>query len=185
MRVRRDLHRLWRRASADLSDDPAKIDLAYHGLDLSRFPAPPERGAHSDPLVILSVGRLVAKKGYDDLLAALSKLPDRLDWRFVHVGGGELSEQVTRRADELGLSARIEWRGKRDREEVIEAMRSADLFVLPSVIAKSGDRDGLPNVLMEAASQQLPILSTAVSAIPEFIRDGVDGRLTPPAIGAR
>ena len=59
-------------------------------------------------------------------------------------------------------------------------MRKAHLFVLPSKIAGDGDRDGLPNVLMEAASQKLPILSTAVSAIPEFIADGVHGTLVTP-----
>ena len=87
---------------------------------------------------------------------------------------------MTAQAKALGLAERIEWRGKRDRTEVISAMREADLFVLPSKVAKSGDRDGLPNVLMEAASQELPILSTSTSAIPEFIRDGVDGRLVRP-----
>ena len=63
---------------------------------------------------------------------------------------------------------------------MIAALREADFFVLPSKIAGDGDRDGLPNVLMEAASQKLPILSTAVSAIPEFIESGVHGRLVPP-----
>jgi len=163
-----------------LADDPAKIDLAYHGLDLSGFPSPPERGVRTGPATLLSVGRLVEKKGYDDLLDALARLPARLDWRFVHIGGGEMSKQMTARAETLGLSGHIEWRGKRDRDEVIAAMREADLFVLPAKIARSGDRDGLPNVLMEAASQRLPIVSTAVAAIQEFVRDGVDGRLVPP-----
>ena len=72
---------------------------------------------------------------------------------------------------------RITWRGACDQPEVIEAMRQADLFVLPSRIASDGDRDGLPNVLMEAASQLLPILSTPVSAIPEFIEPGQHGTL--------
>jgi len=71
------------------------------------------------------------------------------------------------------------WCGACDQPEVIAAMRASDLFVLPSRIAADGDRDGLPNVLMEAASQHLPILSTTVSAIPEFIQSGVHGLLTP------
>jgi glycosyltransferase involved in cell wall biosynthesis len=103
-----------------------------------------------------------------------------VDWRLTHIGGGELSGALAARATELGLSGRIEWRGKRDQTEVIAALRGADLFVLPSKIADDGDRDGLPNVLMEAASQKLPILSTRVSAIPEFIEDGVHGRLVAP-----
>ena len=76
------------------------------------------------------------------------------------------------------LQSRITWRGACDQPEVIEAMRSSDLFVLPSRVAEDGDRDGLPNVLMEAASQALPILSTPVSAIPEFIDHGIHGLLS-------
>ncbi len=90
----------------------------------------------------------------------------RLDWRLWHIGGGERARALGLRAARLGLAGRIEWRGKRAQGEVVDAMRRADLFVLPSKIAPDGDRDGLPNVLMEAASQKLPILSTAVSAHP-------------------
>ncbi|MEM7212069.1 MAG: glycosyltransferase family 4 protein [Pseudomonadota bacterium] len=162
----------------DLDAERDTVDIVYHGLDLTRFPAPPERNVSSGPIVLLSVGRLVAKKGYDDLLDALAGF-DR-DWRFIHIGGGALSDQVMARADELGLSGQIEWRGKQDQTAVIDAMHSAHLFVLPSKIADDGDRDGLPNVLMEAASQKLPILSTQVSAIPEFISDGEHGTLVAP-----
>ena len=165
---------------AGLDPTGRKIEKVYHGLDLSRFPDPPVRRLAGDGFTLLSVGRLVAKKGYDDLLAALKMLPPSVDWRFVHIGGGALSDEIKALADRLGLSGRIEWRGKQDQTEVIAAMRSADLFVLPSKIADDGDRDGLPNVLMEAASQKLPILSTSVSAIPEFITDGIHGRLVGP-----
>lgn len=166
-----------------LAPQPDTVSLIYHGLDLSRFPAPPERRPARDgtgePVEFLSVGRLVAKKGYHILLAALAALPPDLDWRFRHIGGGPLKDALRIEAKGLGIEDRIEWLGKRDQTEVIEALRAADIFVLPSVIAEDGDRDGLPNVLMEAASQRLPILSTAVSAIPEFIDEGVHGRLVP------
>ena len=157
-----------------------KVNLVYHGLDLSRFPSPPETRPRGGAFTLLSVGRLVAKKGYDDLLDAFSRLPGDLDWRFIHIGGGELKTEIEAQAARLGLADRIEWLGKRDQTEVIAQMRQADLFVLPSKIADDGDRDGLPNVLMEAASQKLPILTTNVSAIPEFITDGEHGTLTPP-----
>ncbi len=103
-----------------------------------------------------------------------------LKWRFVHIGGGDLSEKLHAQAANLGLSDRIEWRGACDQAEVIDALRSSDIFVLPSRIAGDGDRDGLPNVLMEAASQELPILSTKVSSIPEFIENGKQGILVEP-----
>ena len=120
------------------------------------------------------------KKGYDLLLDALARLPGDLKWRFVHIGGGELSERLRAKAASLGLSEHLEWRGACNQAEVIEALRSADIFVLPSRIAGDGDRDGLPNVLMEAASQDLPILSTRISSIPEFIEDGSQGVLVEP-----
>jgi glycosyltransferase involved in cell wall biosynthesis len=164
-----------------LAPAPAEVDLVYHGLDLARFPPPPDARRGDGPFTLLSVGRLVAKKGYEDLLEALAMLPGRLDWRLWHIGGGARADALADRAGRLGLEGRIDWRGRRAQDEVIAAMRAADLFVLPSKIAPDGDRDGLPNVLMEAASQKLPILSTAVSAIPEFVTDGVHGRLVPPA----
>jgi len=165
----------------EMADDPARIDLIYHGLDLGRFPAPPDRvlRATDGPLHLLSVGRLVEKKGFDNLIAALALLPDGLDWHWTHIGGGTLERALSEQASALGIADRITWRGACDQPEVIAAMRAADLFVLPSRIAADGDRDGLPNVLMEAASQRLTILSTTVSAIPEFIDSGTHGLLTP------
>ena len=163
------------------------VDLVYHGLDLDRFPARPVRTlrAPDAPFHMISVGRLVEKKGFDRLIDALALLPDTLDWHWTHIGGGTLKDDMRARAEERGLNARITWRGACDQPEVIEAMRTADLFVLPSRVAADGDRDGLPNVLMEAASQGLPILSTPVSAIPEFIDNGTHGVLsddTPHAL---
>lgn len=166
-----------------LADDPARVDLVYHGLDLGRFPAPPERALRTPdaPFHMMSVGRLVEKKGFDNLIDALALLPPDLDWHWTHIGGGALDQEMRARAERHGLASRITWRGACDQPEVIDAMRAADLFVLPSRIAADGDRDGLPNVLMEAASQTLPILSTPVSAIPEFIDTGVHGILTSDA----
>lgn len=167
----------------NLADTPARVDLVYHGLDLSRFPAPPERNIRpvTAPFQMMSVGRLVEKKGFDNLIDALALLPADLDWHWTHIGGGMLNDAMRSRANKLGLSDRITWRGACDQPEVIDQMRSADLFVLPSRIAADGDRDGLPNVLMEAASQKLPILSTPVSAIPEFIDTGIHGILSNDA----
>jgi len=162
------------------------VELVYHGLDFTRFPdnpAPPggrDGGDPDDPVVILSVGRLVAKKGYDDLLNALARLPPGLHWRFVHIGGGEGRERMAALARRLNLEDRITWRGAQPQAEVLAALRAADLFVLASRIAGDGDRDGLPNVLMEAQSQRLACIATAISAIPELIRDGETGMLVPP-----
>ncbi len=166
----------------ELAEDPAKVNLLYHGLDFSRFPEElPERTVRdgsdaSDPVIVLSVGRLVGKKGYDDLLRAFAKLPKTLHWRFVHIGGGS-RDKYKQLAVELGISDRCDWQGARDQKEVIAACQSSDLFVLASRIEQDGDRDGLPNVLMEAQLCGLAAVSTAISAIPELIEDGVNGKL--------
>ena len=165
---------------------PDRTRLAYHGLDLARFPAPPPPREPRDgtdpgaPLRLLCVGRLVAKKGHDDLIDALAALPPSLHWRLDLIGGGELRGVLEARVRERGLSERIAFRGALAQPEVVAAMRAADLFVLPTKPAPGGDRDGLPNVLMEAASQALPILATAFAGTPEFIADGEHGILVAP-----
>lgn len=165
---------------------PGRVSLVYHGLDLARFAPAPHRDLGPDgddaerPVVILSVGRLVAKKGYDDLLEALARLPAGLAWRFVHIGGGPLKDDLSAQAARLGLTDRIDWRGAQAQGEVLAALRRADLFVLASREDGDGDRDGLPNVLMEAQSQALACLATRFSGIPELIRDGETGVLVPP-----
>ena len=132
-------------------------------------------------MALLSVGRAVAKKGFDDLLDALSRIPPGIHWRLVHIGSGELRAKLEARAEALGLSGRITWRGGLAQDDVIAAMRAADVFVLPCKEGDKGDRDGLPNVLMEAATQALPLLSTRFAGVPEFVTDGVEGLLVPPA----
>ncbi|SLN19923.1 glycosyltransferase family 4 protein [Oceanibacterium hippocampi] len=168
---------------AALAPGPDLVQLVYHGLDLDRFPAPersPESTGQGGPLRLLTVARAVEKKGLDDLLKALAMLPPSLDWRWEHIGGGPDLPRLKSWAAEAGLSPRISWRGAAPQAAVIAACRDADLFVLPSRIAADGDRDGLPNVLMEAQSQRLACVATAVSAIPELIKDSETGLLVAP-----
>ena len=159
------------------------VNLVYHGIDLSRFAGPARKIHHnngsSDELAVtlLSVGRTVTKKGYSYLLHALRKLPDELHWKFIHIGGGELTGELEALAASLGIEQSITWMGGQPQSVVLEALQNADLFVLPSIIGEDGDRDGLPNVLMEAQSQQLACLSTNISGIPELIDHGSTGWL--------
>ena len=171
---------------AELSPPGKPVLLGYHGLDFRRFPMGPARdeaGDGSDPALpvrLLSVGRAVEKKGYPDLLDALARLPADRHWRLVHVGGGADAAALKARAAVLGLGDRIDWRGAAAQDEVLAAYRAADLFVLASRIAADGDRDGLPNVLMEAQSQRLACLATRVAAIPELIEADRTGLLVAP-----
>ena len=163
-----------------------KIELLYHGLDLSRFgehqrcAGSRNGGDAAAPVELLSVGRAVAKKGYDVLLEALARLPPGLAWHLTHIGGGEMRPKLQATARRLGLDDRISWLGARTQEEVLAAYRAADLFVLASRIADDGDRDGLPNVLMEAQSQGVACVATGISGVPELIRDRETGVLVPP-----
>ncbi len=169
-----------------LAGDPRSVHLIYHGLDLSRFPSPPQTNemarngsSREAPLRFVSVGRAVEKKGFDVLLAALARLPEELHWTWTHIGGGDKLKTLQADALRLGIEDRISWLGAQAQSDVLAAYRKSDLFVLPCRIAGDGDRDGLPNVLVEAQSQRLACISTPISGIPELIVDGETGTLVP------
>jgi glycosyltransferase involved in cell wall biosynthesis len=171
----------------ELVADRDRLRVVYHGLDLANLPAPPARRARRDgsdprdPVVILSVGRRVAKKGYDDLIAALALLPRDLNWRFEHIGAGVLGDSVVHMAEQAGVADRCLWHGALPQKTVFEAYARADIFVLASKTASDGDREGMPNVLQEAGYQQMAIVSTRSAAIGEFIAAADNGLLADPA----
>lgn len=166
-----------------LVDDPAKVLMNYHGIDLERFPPPASHPAGPDgtdpgrPVHILAVGRAVDKKGFDDLLHALAAVPREQHWRLTHIGDGELLPKLKELAARLGLTGRVEWLGALDQSRLLNHYRSADVLVLPSRVSADGDRDGLPNVLLEAQSQGLPVVSTSVGGILELVDHEVNGLL--------
>jgi glycosyltransferase involved in cell wall biosynthesis len=167
-----------------LPDNPAR--LVYHGLDLSRFRpllAPSSERTGADPVRpvrFLTVARAVEKKGLDTLIDALASLPAGLHWTWTHIGGGMLVKQLAAQAKAKGIADRCRFIGAQAQEQVIAAYASHDVFVLPCRIASDGDRDGLPNVLMEAGSQGLTLVSTPVSGVTELIEDGITGCIVPP-----
>ncbi len=169
-----------------LAKDPSTVYLSYHGLNLERFPPFTETRPDTDgsdpanPVQIVSVGRAVPKKGYDTLLRAFALLPADLHWRFTHLGGGPERSTLQSLAQSLGIADRIQWQGAVDQAQVLAAYRASDLFALACRITADGDRDGLPNVLVEAASQSLACLSTNISGIPELFRTGENGWLVAP-----
>jgi len=163
----------------------ADTTLLYHGVDARLFTPPAARPARdggdpADPVRLLAVARAMPKKGLDILLEALARLPAELAWRLDHVGSGPLLEELRARALRLGIAEKITWHGGQPQPRVIALMQAADLFTLPARIAADGDRDGLPNVLLEAMATGLPVVSTPVSAIPEAVEDGRSGLLVPP-----
>ena len=162
-----------------------RVELLYHGIGLDEVTTShelPERDGTSpdQPVRILCVARAVEKKGIDLLLEALAGLPAGIAWSLTHIGGGSLLPSLERQARELGIDERVRWRGPQPRKVVMEAMRQADLFCLPARIASDGDRDGLPNVLLEALANRLAVVTTPVGGIGELVRDGVNGLVVEP-----
>jgi glycosyltransferase involved in cell wall biosynthesis len=169
-----------------LSPRPERVHLSYHGLDLDRFSIfeeerPPHTGSDPRrPLQLLTIARAVPKKGLDILLRALASLGDDFHWRLVHVGAGGQLLSLQRQASALKIGDRITWLGSRSQDEVFDLYRQADLFVLPCRTARNGDRDGVPNVLVEASSQRLPCISTTVPGVLELLRNEESAILVPP-----
>lgn len=130
------------------------------------------------PGTILAVGRLDAIKGFSHLIDACALLAARgVDFACSIVGEGPLRDALSRQIADRGLDRRVRLLGARRQEDVRELLRSAALFVLPSVITPQGDRDGIPVALMEAMACGTPVVSTRVSGIPELVTDGVCGLL--------
>ncbi len=151
------------------------VQVLYHGTDLQRFS--PERSA-GEQHRILSVGRLVPKKGFPDLVRALALLrARRVRIRTDIYGGGPLREELETEGRRLGLDGELTFHGARLQDEIVAAYRRADVFVLAPVVTGDGDRDGIPNVLVEAMASGVPVVATRISGIPELITDGVDGLL--------
>ena len=154
-----------------------RIHLVYHGVDVERF-SPRERAPRSGRLRILSVGRLVEKKGFPTLLQACGLLRDQgLDFECQIIGEGGERELMENTIRELNLQELISMPGAMSQERLVEEYHEADVFCLPCQVLENGDRDGIPNVLLEAMAVGLPVVSTAISGMPELVTSGVSGYL--------
>ena len=142
-----------------------------YGVEVERFAFHERRPAASGPLRALCVASFSEYKGHRVLLDALALGGDALARIELDlVGRGPLRDAVIAQAERLGLTHRIRFRGTLSEQEVAELQACADLFVLPSVVARSGDTEGLPNVLLEALAVGRPAVGTALSGIPELLR---------------
>jgi len=163
-----------------------RIHLVYHGLPSAWLEAPvPERPrAPGEPLRILAAGRFVPKKGFLVLLTACALLKARgTPFTARIVGDGPLREGLISDCRVLGLEQYVEFPGWLPEERLRAEYARADLFCCPSVEAPDGDRDGLPNVLVEAMSTGLPAVGSNLSGIPEAIGHDETGLLVPPGNG--
>jgi glycosyltransferase involved in cell wall biosynthesis len=160
----------------------AKVTRMYHGVDTERLQPPAARApATGRRPLILSVGRLRAKKGLHTLIEACALLRTAgVDHRVQIVGYGPERAALAAAIARYRLDDTVELTGKLDHEEVIRRYADADLFVLPCTIVADGDRDGIPNVLLEAMAMGLPVVSTFVSGIPELVEHERNGLLVAP-----
>jgi glycosyltransferase involved in cell wall biosynthesis len=155
-----------------------KLPCIYNGLDLSQFEFRSRRAVEPGPPLILSVGRMVEKKGFGDLISAVRILRERgREFQVEIIGSGPLKEQIQTRVEELHLEDRVRLLGAKAQDFVRAAYQRAALFVLPCVVTSNGDRDGIPNVLYEAMASGTPVIATPVSAIPELIDSDRNGML--------
>lgn len=158
-----------------------RLHLVYHGVDTVELMPLPRPESSSGPPEILSVGRLVEKKGFPFLLRAAAILRRRgVDFTLRIVGSGPDAEDLRRLATGLALGDVVRFDGPMPQEELIPIFQRASVFALASVVASDGDRDGLPNVLIEALALGVPVVSTRVSAIPELIEHEQTGLLAKP-----
>ncbi|WP_211881525.1 glycosyltransferase family 4 protein [Pseudarthrobacter albicanus] len=158
----------------------SRLHLVRNGLELGRFPYRDPRPLGTT-VRISAVGRLVEKKGFQHLLPAAAELLDQgfsLDMRIA--GTGVLAEELASGIERLRLGDHVRLIGPQTQDQVHELLSSSDIFVAPCVIGADGNADGMPTVLLEAMATGVPCISTAVTGIPEVVRNGSTGLLARP-----
>lgn len=177
--TRSNLYYLHQLAGLPLSsDESGKIRLIYNGVSLSTPPL--AEAPMRPPYRFFALGRFIGKKGYEYLLQACRLLKDRgLDFRLILAGDGPRFQKLKALAWSLELEEMVEFPGFVSHERVTEYFQAADLFIVPSVVDVTGDRDGIPNVILEALVHRVPVVATDVSGIGEVIEHRATGMLTP------
>lgn len=167
----------WDRLREQVPEFPVeRLVLLRHGLPLGVDAV----RASTEPLV-LAVGRLEEKKGFEVWIDACARLRrEGVVFRGVLVGDGPRRDRLAARRDAAGLRGVLELVGAATQEQVMDWYARARVVAVPSVPAADGDQDGLPNVLLEAMAMRIPVVASAFSAIPEAVTDGVEGLLVPP-----
>ena len=150
------------------------VALVHHGVDLP----PPRERTETSPPTVLSVGRLVAKKGYPTLLAAVALLRDRgVELTLRIAGEGPEWAALQRQVNDLRLNASVRFVGPLNDAELDREYLSASVFALACEQLPDGNRDGIPNTVLEAMARGVPVVSTTLPSIAEAVADGLTGRL--------
>lgn len=167
-----------RRLVAELDADPERIVVHRSGIDVDRFT--PAAGDDAEPTRILTIGRLVEKKGVAYAIRAIAAVAtDCPDVDYAILGDGPLRAELEALVASLGLADRVRFLGERTHDEIRAHVGRSALLVAPSVTAASGDEEGIPNTLKEAMAAERPVVATRHAGIPELVDDGVSGFLVP------
>ena len=156
------------------------VEVIPYTFELTHAPAAAER-APRQGFEILTVGRLVERKGVVHLVEALALLPAELSARLVVIGEGPELPRIRARAEALGVADRVDLRGRQPDDALKAAYASADVFVLPAIVDARGDTEGLGVVLLEAMNFGVPVIASASGGIVDIVIDGETGLLVPPA----
>jgi glycosyltransferase involved in cell wall biosynthesis len=163
-----------------LAPDAAdKFTVIRYGVPLTPVPAPPR--LPGPPFQLLSIGRMVPKKGFPVLLGACRALAAQgLDFHLTLAGDGPQSQELQELVRDYGLASRVSFPGFVPHRRVPALLHRADLFILPCIVDPQGDRDGIPNVILEAMAHEVPVVSTDVSGVIEAVVPGKTGWIAPP-----
>ena len=161
-------------------DSASKIHRVYNGIDLERFPVPILPPANSVPRIV-TVGRLVTFKGFEQLIDACAELGRRgVDFICEIIGDGPLRENLQEKINKFNLSSRVTLLGSLSQGGVFKKLQAGDIFALPSVTDRQGASDVFPTVILEAMSAARPVVSTRLAGIPELVVHEETGFLVPP-----
>jgi colanic acid/amylovoran biosynthesis glycosyltransferase len=149
-----------------------KVHRVYNGIELEEF----ERARFEQPPLILSIGRLIHKKGFDVLIEACALLRE-INFRCEIIGDGPLREELQKQIQQRDLAKRVCLAGPKTQSEIVARLSAATTFVLPCRIEADGAMDNLPTVIMEAMAASLPVISTDVGGVSEMVRDQDTGFL--------
>ncbi|MBF2066777.1 MAG: glycosyltransferase [Calothrix sp. C42_A2020_038] len=176
----------FRNRAVQLGCDQNKILVHGSGIDCSRFAFQPRSPSDTGKIKIVTIGRLIEKKGIEYGIRAVAKVINQyldeypnINIEYNIIGGGCLQEHLQKLIHSLNMNGKINLLGQKHQQEIIEILDHSHIFIAPSVTAKDGNQDAPVNTLKEAMAMGLPVIATIHGGIPELVQDGISGFLVP------